>query len=186
MSEVTKKATAQRPGIKHGKRTEASVFWNVKPGQGPALREGIRKFLAAKPGQQDTSKNTVHEVRIVPFDNDTRLMFAVSFDGEWDPYIVDFLFAGRGLKHWSLIFDHLEGTPDEGVVNWSTDRFKEWFVAKQLSAGIYIVEFPDATIPQTRNAFAIQRAFQQVLNNPAAAKALEHPALKPLLELAAS
>ena len=31
----------------------------------------------------------------------------------------------------------------------------------------------------------MQEAFQQVLDDPAAAEALQHPALKPLLELAA-
>jgi hypothetical protein len=31
----------------------------------------------------------------------------------------------------------------------------------------------------------VQAAFQQVLNSPGAAEVLQHPALKPLLELAA-
>ena len=38
---------------------------------------------------------------------------------------------------------------------------------------------------QVWKALAVQEAFQQVLDDPAAAEALQHPALKPLLERAA-
>jgi hypothetical protein len=37
---------------------------------------------------------------------------------------------------------------------------------------------------ELRKAIAVQQAFQQVLDDPAAAEALQHPALKPLLEQA--
>ena len=33
---------------------------------------------------------TVHDLRFVIFDNDTRLLFASTFDGDWDAYINDF------------------------------------------------------------------------------------------------
>ena len=47
-----------------------------------------------------------------------------------------------------------------------------------------------APIPSRRagrswKAWALQKAFQQVLDDPDAAEALQHPALKPLLDLAA-
>ena len=38
---------------------------------------------------------------------------------------------------------------------------------------------------QVWNALAVQKAFEQVLDDPAAADALQHPALKPLLDRAA-
>ena len=34
---------------------------------------------------------TLHEMRFVFFDNDTRMLFATSFDGDWDTYIDDFI-----------------------------------------------------------------------------------------------
>ena len=34
---------------------------------------------------------TVHDMRFVFLDNDTRMLFATAFDGEWDPYIDDFV-----------------------------------------------------------------------------------------------
>ena len=38
----------------------------------------------------------------------------------------------------------------------------------------------------TQKALAVEQAFEQVLDDPAAAEALKHPALKPLLELASA
>ena len=32
----------------------------------------------------------MHDLRFVIFDNDTRVIFASTFDGDWDPYIDDF------------------------------------------------------------------------------------------------
>jgi hypothetical protein len=34
---------------------------------------------------------TLHTMRFVFFDNDTRLLFATAFDGDWDTYIDDFV-----------------------------------------------------------------------------------------------
>ena len=33
---------------------------------------------------------TVHDMRFVFLDNDTKLLFATAYDGDWDPYIDDF------------------------------------------------------------------------------------------------
>ena len=41
------------------------------------------------------------------------------------------------------------------------------------------------THAEARKAKRVYEAFQQVLDDPGAAEALQHPALKPLLELAA-
>jgi hypothetical protein len=40
-------------------------------------------------------------------------------------------------------------------------------------------------VKEVQRALDLQKAFQQVLDNPEAAKALSHPALKPLLDKAA-
>ena len=34
---------------------------------------------------------SLHDMRFVFFDNDTRMLFATSFDGDWDVYIDDFV-----------------------------------------------------------------------------------------------
>jgi hypothetical protein len=54
----------------------------------------------------------------------------------------------------------------------------------QTPAAAYWNALADLTIPQITKAKAVDRAFQQVLDNPAAAQPLQHPALQPLLEQA--
>jgi len=41
-------------------------------------------------------------------------------------------------------------------------------------------------VQEIQKALRVQTAFQQVLDDPAAAEALQHPALKPMLEHAAA
>lgn len=43
----------------------------------------------------------------MPLDNDTRLLFATSFDGPWESYMVDF--ASTPLKLFDAIFQYAEG-----------------------------------------------------------------------------
>jgi hypothetical protein len=55
----------------------------------------------------------------------------------------------------------------------------------QAPASAYFDVLSDQTVPQIRKAQQVELAFQQVLDDPAAAQALRQPALKPLLEQAA-
>jgi hypothetical protein len=50
----------------------------------------------------------------------------------------------------------------------------------------YIRAYPDATVKEIWKALAVEKAFQKVLDTPAAEQALQAPALKPLLEQAAT
>jgi len=48
----------------------------------------------------------------------------------------------------------------------------------------FICAYPEPTVKQVWRALAVSAAFDQVLDNPDAAEPLQHPALKPLLDLA--
>ena len=48
-----------------------------------------------------------------------------------------------------------------------------------------LLAYPEPTVKQVWQALALQKTFEQVLDTPGAAEALQHPALKPLLDLAA-
>jgi hypothetical protein len=45
--------------------------------------------------------------------------------------------------------------------------------------------YPGVTVQEIQKALRVQTAFEQVLDDPDAAEALQHQALKPLLEQAA-
>jgi hypothetical protein len=101
---------AARPGITVGPTSEFSLFFHVRPGEEAEIRETIQALQASpgyRPGDYDLPIASIHEARFVLFDNDTRLLFATSFDGPWDAYMVDF--ASKPLKLFDSIFRHVEG-----------------------------------------------------------------------------
>ena len=52
---------------------------------------------------------TVHDMRFVFLDNDTKLLFATAYDGDWDPYIEDF--ATKIPDIMDIAFSDFEGWP---------------------------------------------------------------------------
>src|SRR4051795_8524032 len=170
-----------QPGIQVGPTSEFSLFFHVKPGHGEALREALRALQEApgyRPGDYDLPIGVIHEARFVPFDNDTRLLFATSFDGPWDSYMLDF--ASKPLKLFDGIFRHVEGY--DGLPD--LDAVKGFILSAQQSAAGYARNY-GGTVKQLRKARRVNDAFQRVLDDPAAEEALQHPALAPLLEEAA-
>ena len=169
------------PGIQVGPTSEFTLFFHVKPGHGDALRQAIADLQNSpgyRPGDYDVPIAVIHEARFVPFDDDTRLLFATSFDGPWDSYMEDF--AAKPLQLFDAIFRHVEGY--EGLPD--LQAVKDFILCAQVSAGGYARNY-GGTVKQIRKAARVDHAFQQVLDDPAAAEALGHPALKPLLDEAA-
>ena len=170
-----------RPGITVGSASEFSLFFRVKPGHGDACREAVGALMRApgyRPGDYDLPIASIHEARFVLFDDDTRLLFATSFDGPWDAYMTDF--AAKPLQLFDAIFRHVEGyegLPDLAAV-------KDFILSAQMTAGAYARNYP-GTVKEIRKAERVNKAFQEVLDAPEAGEALQHPALRPLLNEAA-
>ncbi len=121
---------------------------------------------------------TIHEARFVLFDEGTRVLFATSFDGPWDAYMEDF--ASKPLQLFDAIFRHVEGyegLPDIAALH-------NFVLSAQVTAEAYARNY-GGTVKEIRKAERVNKAFQQVLDDPDAAQALQHPALKPLLDEAA-
>jgi|SRR5215204_671882 len=173
--------SADRPGIRVGSVSEFSLFFRVIPGHGDAIRQAIHDLQASpgyRPGDYNVPISSIHEARFVMFDDDTRLLFATSFDGSWDAYIDDF--AMSTLTGFDAIFRHTDGyggLPDVAAV-------KAFILGAQVTADGYARNYP-GSVKEIRKAERTNAAFQRVLDDPAAAEALSHPALAPLLAEAA-
>jgi len=131
-----------------------------------------------RPGDYALPIAVIHEARFVPFDDDTRLLFATSFDGPWESYMVDF--ASKPLKLFDAIFQHVEGY--EGLPD--LEAVRTFILSAQKTAGGYARNY-GGTVKEIRKAERVNRAFQQVRDDPAAAEVLQSPALAPLLAEAA-
>jgi hypothetical protein len=175
-----------RKGAQDGPVSELSVFLTVKPGREQAIREVFNMPSAERDVlvKAITGVGTLHSARYVLFDNGTRLLVATTFDGDWDVYIEDFA-ASYVLDAWDKFLIHCEGYPDEGKASLSLHEIKEFLTANQVTASDFMMTYPGVTVPEVQEALRVQTAFQQVLDDPDAAAALQHPALKPLLAHAA-
>jgi hypothetical protein len=172
-----------RPGVSVGPTSEFSLFFRVRPGEGESLRTALRDLQETpgyRPGDYGMAVATIHEARFVLFDGDTRLAFVTSFDGPWDAYMEDFFTSGPTLELFDLIFRHVEGyggLPDLAAL-------KAFILGAQQTAAAYARNY-GGTVKEIRKAQRVNKAFQQVLDHPEAAEALQHPALRPLLDEAA-
>ncbi|MFD9005356.1 hypothetical protein ACFV0T_31140 [Streptomyces sp. NPDC059582] len=167
-------AHPERPGRSDGVCSEFTVFTKIKPGHADALREDLAAMADAAADENVHAAvhqiGTLHDARHVIFDNDTRFMFASVFDGSWDAYIDDFAKTVVGAR-FDKVFSHSEGFPgvtDPGV--------KDWFVAHQAPAGVFVSAYPDLTVQQIYKDHRVDEAFEEVLDTPEFRAALENPA----------
>src|SRR3954467_85387 len=174
---------SSRPGAHVGPTSEFSLFFRVKPGESESLRsalDALQQTPGYRPGEYGIAISTIHEARFVLFDDDTRLAFMTSFDGPWDAYMDDFLTSGPTLALFDVIFGHVDGydgLPDMAAL-------QGFILGAQQTAAAYARNY-GGTVKEIRKAQRVNAAFQQVLDDPAAGEALQHPALKPLLDEAA-
>src|SRR5213596_2867656 len=169
-----------RPGLSVGPTSEFSLFFRVTPGEGEGLRAALRDLQETpgyRPGDYGTAVTTIHEARFVLFDGDTRLAFITSFDGPWDAYMEDFFTSGPTLALFDVIFRHVEGY--EGLPDLAA--LKAFILGAEETAGAYQRNY-GGTVKEIRKQQRLNDAFQQVLDDPKAAEALQHRALKPLLD----
>ena len=82
-----------RPGLRVGTTSEFTLFFRVRRGHGDAIRQALQDLQNSdgyRPGEYRIPIAVIHEARFALFDDDTRLLFATSFDGSWDAYMLDF------------------------------------------------------------------------------------------------
>lgn len=150
-----------RPGMKQGRTNEFTIFFHVKPGHGQQIRE-----IFQQPGYEERRQEvearigTLRDNRWVLFDDDTRLLFATNFDGDWDTYIEDFA-ADEVI---GSMFDTVLQHTDDGWPGIAAPDIKDWIVAHQATACSYLNSFADATANDIRKALRVQEAFQRLLD----------------------
>lgn len=175
--------TETRPGRTVGPTTEFSLVFRVKPGKGAEIRqalESLQDHPGYRPGDYEMPIVSIHEARFVLFDDDTRLAFFTSFDGSWDAYMDDFFNTGPTLALFDATFKNVEGY--EGLPDLAA--LKDFILSAEQTAVAYARNY-GGTVKEIRKAQRVNEAFQKVLDDPSAAEALQHPALKPLLDEAA-
>ena len=148
--------SAGRVGIRQGKVSELTLITPFKPGGADRLR-GIVKLLHGTFKTTDRV-GTVHDMRFVFLDNDTKLLFATAYDGDWDPYINDF--ATKIPDELDLLFAGQEGWP--GI---RSPEVKDWIAKHQISAEGWYVANPNMTVKDVTRAQKITQALDALLDS---------------------
>ena len=148
-----------RPGLKAGQVQEFTLIMNLKPGGA----ERLRKKLASDSrfGNQNQifadRVGTLHDMRFTIFDNDTRLLFASTFDGDWDAYIEDF---GAYIPDYiDLAFGETEGYP--GI---KSPDFKDFLVKNQVTSTHFYSAYPNATVKDVWKALNVKKGMDVLLD----------------------
>ena len=187
-TEQTTGTRLPRKGKKSGPVTEYCALWHIKPGRAQQVIEEITHALTSRGDVREMYKKIgVHDARYVVLDDGKRLLITISFDLDFDPYFDDAIASLVGGDMSQIPFrwiEHLEETPEGGYDAMSWEEFKNFLVANQTEADVF-ANTDNGTVQEIRKALRVQQAFQQVLDDPEAAQALQHPALKPLLDEAA-
>ena len=148
--------TAGRIGARQGKVSELTIFLPFVKGGAKRLR-GLLQLLEGNFKAAD-AVGTVHDMRFVFVDNDTKLLFATAYDGDFDPYIEDF--ASKIPNAMDLWLSNCEGYP--GMRNPSAAA--DWIAKHQIAAESWYVNSPNLTATETRRLEKVGKAVDELLD----------------------
>src|SRR5262245_27446628 len=148
--------SAGRAGSRLGKVSELTLIVPLLPGGAKRLRAFLRLLGGNLNGADKVG--TVHDMRFVFLDNDTKMLFATAYDGEWDAYIDDFV--TKIPDYLDIIDSAWEGWP--GI---RSPQAKEYIAKHQVTAEGWFVANPDLTVVETRRLKRIGKAVDEFLDN---------------------
>jgi hypothetical protein len=150
----TETSSAGRTGLRRGKVSELTIVFPIAPGGAKRLRAVLDGGINV---QAPDRVGTVHDMRYVFLDNDTRILFATTYDGEWDPYVDDF--ATHIPDELDVVFCNCEGWP--GV---RSPAVKDYIAKYQVTARAWYVARPNLTVNDTRRLEKIGAAVEELLD----------------------
>ena len=148
--------SAGRIGTRLGKVSELTMLVPFAPGGARRLRAFLRLLNGnLTPGAELVG--TLHNMRFVFLDNDTKLLFATTFDGDWDTYIDDFV--TKIPDYLDIIDCNWEGWP--GI---RSPNAKDWIAAHQVSAEAWYVAYPELTVAEIGRLQRLGKAVDEFLD----------------------
>jgi hypothetical protein len=146
--------SAGRAGIRLGKVSELTIIIPLAPGGAERTRAFLRLLNGNLAGADDVG--SVHDMRFVFLDNDTKMLFATAYDGDWDTYIDDF--ATKIPDYLDIIDSAWEGWP--GI---RSPHAKDYLAEHQVTAEGWFVA-NDLTVAETRRLKRIGQAVDEFLD----------------------
>jgi len=155
MAAATGRESAGRIGARQGQVSELTSILSFKEGGAKRLR-GLLQLLEGNFKGAD-AVGTLHDMRFVFLENDTKLLFATAYDGDWDAYIDDFV--TKIPNALDLLFCNIEGWP--GIHD---PNVKDWLVKNQITAEAWYVASPHLTVAKAWRLERIGKALDEFLD----------------------
>jgi hypothetical protein len=147
--------SAGRIGKREGMVSELTVIVPISKTNAAKLR--ILLKLVNGNFQAADQVGSVHDMRFLLLDGDTKVLFATAYDGDWDAYIDDF--ATKIPDLMDLLFGTADGWP--GI---RSPKVKDYIVAHQHTADGWYVANPTLTVPETRRLLRQDQALKEFLD----------------------
>jgi hypothetical protein len=126
------------PGLRIGKRGELTGIGKVTPDGAHIFRERLPQFQA-EAEYWEKRIGTVHDFRVFLFDNDTRILFTIVYDGDFKPYVEDLL---NEVSPW---MDMIFGGVWEGYKNFKDLGLMELIRNAQITAEFFYAAYPEVS-----------------------------------------
>ena len=156
--------TLERTSTGQGKVSELTAIARLKPGGA----ERLQRIFDLTHGNMDGAQrvSTLHDMRFVFFDDNTRILFATTYDGDWDAYINDF--ATKIPELMDLLFANVEGWP--GI---DSPKVKDFIADHQIDAAAWFVANPQVTVVDVRRYQRMEQALDTFFDAMAANTAMD-------------
>ena len=148
------------PGNSDGQAHELTAILPLKPGGAERTRERLKQLTSDQARARRDAMGNLHDMRVVFFDNDTRMLFATVFDGTWDSYIDDF--ASKMPDQLDALFSGVDGYP--GIHD---PNVKDYIRKNQLTPDQFYSAYPNTTVTQVRKGQRVLEAWEELLDTAA-------------------
>jgi hypothetical protein len=155
LAAATGRESAGRIGARQGRVSELTAIVPLAPGGGKRIR-GLLDLLEGNFRGADLV-GTLHDMRFVLLDNDTKLLFATTYDGEWDAYIDDFV--TKIPNSMDILFCNCEGWP--GI---HSPLIKDWLAKNQYTADAWYVSNPNLSVAEAHRLERVGKAVDELLD----------------------
>ena len=145
-------------GKRVGEIAEITVLFQVKPGGAARFRQNAAK-IQSDAWYYEKLIGTVHDFRFTFINNDTQLIGAVTYDGDFKTYITDIF-----TKAWAW-FDEMLMDVVDGYPGASHPEIAEWTAKHIVEADMWYASNPTMTVQDTTRAQKVMQAFDTLLDS---------------------
>ena len=145
-------------GLRIANKAEFTLVAPIVPGKADELRARLQGKGQHEAGFWEGQVGTVHDLRIVIFDDDTKMLFAATYSDDFKPYVADVIkFATPWIDY--MFLDVIEGYPglsDPGVL--------DYLLAHQIQASVWYASNPDASPRDLAKSLRLSVVFDDLLD----------------------